>query len=246
MISFFPHHTRMNYGTASFAVIISAMATTVPSTQCASCIWRRNIHRQYDAVYIVPLLEQLRVGTYPSRTLFGTHCTPHYARFYSTQRKRSTYAYAFNGNADTLYIGWAYLNPTEIIIPSCVTALSVIKRIWHNTVSRTGIVSINSLICSFVSSTAIGWLLTRTLFASITDRGNCPRPLYDAPCTAVHSAWLLDSLFALHQLLQDTIDAPLILKTARSTMTSQTVLYFLTVGASYRRSHLRCKGWECT
>lgn len=54
--------------------------------------------------HIVPLLEQLPRGYLSIKDIILRHTLyPYYARFYSTQRKRSTYAYAFNGNADTVH-----------------------------------------------------------------------------------------------------------------------------------------------
>lgn len=54
--------------------------------------------------HIVPLLEQLPRGYLSIKDIILRHTLyPYYARFFSTQRKRSTYAYAFNGNADTVH-----------------------------------------------------------------------------------------------------------------------------------------------
>ena len=159
------------------------------------------------------------MGTYPSRTLFcGTHCTP--TMHVSIPRSASGLLMPTLSMAvETPYIGWAYPKPAEIIIPYCVTAPSVIKRIWHNTVSRTGIAPTNYPICSFVSSTAAGWL-TRTLFASITDRGNYFRP--PLPCT-LRSRPQRPSRTACLPCInccKTPLMRLLILKTARSTMTS--------------------------
>ena len=159
------------------------------------------------------------MGTYPSRTLFcGTHCTP--ITHVSFPRSASGLPTPTLSTAmPTLYIGWVYPKPAGIVILYCVTAPFAIKRIWRNTVSRTGIAPTNCPICSFVSNTAVGWLI-RMLSASITDRGNCFQP--PLRCTLHSRPQRLSRTACLPYIncCKTPLMRLLISETARSTTTS--------------------------
>ena len=104
---------------------------------------------------IKALLAQLPQGFLSARDVVMQHTFfPYYARFFPTQRKRSSYAYVVNGNPLAVHrMGISQANGN----PSCAIVPSVIKRICNYMVSLIGIAATNCRICRFAPSTVAGW-----------------------------------------------------------------------------------------
>lgn len=102
------------------------------------------------------LLAQLPQGFLSAKDVVMQHTFfPYYARFFPTQRKRSTYAYAVNGNPAAVH-RMGISQATGIIAPQCAIAPSAIKRTCNYMVSHIGIVATNCRICKFAPSIAAG------------------------------------------------------------------------------------------
>lgn len=157
--------------------------------------------------HIVPLLEQLPRGYLSIKDIILRHTLyPYYARFFSTQRKRSTYAYAFNGNADTVHrMGISQSNGNHYFVlrycPVCYQEdlAQYGEPYWHRSHQLPDMQLCVKHRCWLVDTDAVclhnrqGELFPATFTMHLAQPPIAPIP---------------DSLFALHQLLLDTIDAP--------------------------------------
>ena len=189
--------------------------------------------------HIVPLLEQLPRGYLSIKDIILRHTLyPYYARFFSTQRKRSTYAYTFNGNADTVHrmgISQASGNRYTVLryCPVCYQEdlAQYGEPYWHRSHQLPDMQLCVKHRCWLVDTDAVcvhnrqGELFPATFTMHLAQPSTAPIP---------------DSLFTLHQLLQDTIDAPFDFRDG-------TVYYDVIDRALLSHGwrwwpHLRCKG----
>ena len=157
--------------------------------------------------HIVPLLAQLPRGYLSIKDVILRHTLyPYYARFYSTQRKRSTYAYAFNGSGNAVHrmgISQASGNHYTVLryCPVCHQEdfAQYGEPYWHRSHQLPDMQLCVKHRCWLVDTDAVcvhnrqGELFPATFTMHLAQPSTAPIP---------------DSLFALHRLLQDTIDAP--------------------------------------